>query len=369
MWIRVAIIALFAAVIVSGMVGLVSTNAKVSPQYNALVISSFTASPNPTSVGRTTFINVTATGGSGTITYAFSGLPSGCRSTNTASLTCTPTATGSATIKVFVNDTVGQSTTDTVSLAVNAAGTLTVGSIQDTVSSGTYTFSVSVSGGTPPYTYAWNFGDGGTATSASPQHSYSKAAGYNVSVVVTDSAKNTKSVYSNIQVTQTGGLVIGTIVYTQPTDGTFDFSLSPAPSGGTTPYSYSWSFGDGGTSTSASPTYTYSNTGTFTVSVTVTDSAKNSKTATLNLPVTAIASNGGGNNNSTWLWIVVVVVVVAVAVILVVLILRKRKSSAKPPEQNPYDPNSPGNAPYDYQYSQAPPEAAPAADGAPPSYP
>jgi PKD repeat protein len=386
MWIRAAIVALFAAVIVAGMLGVISTNAAVTPQYTGLTISSFTASANPTSVGHTTYLNVTASGGSGTITYAFAGLPTGCHSSNAASLACSPTAVGTFVTRAYANDTSSDTASQTLSITVAASGTLTVGSIVDTVSGGVYTFSVSVTGGTSPYTYSWNFGDSSTSTLAAPTHSYSKVGAYTVSVTVTDSAssKASKTVSTSITVTTVGGLTVGSIVYTQPSDGTYDFSLSPGPSGGTAPYSYAWTFGDGGTSAQSAPSYTYSNTGTFTVSVTVTDSAHNAQIAKLNLVVSSVASNGGsGNNNSTYLWIIIIVIVVAVAVILVLLILRKRRADSTPPAQNPYDPNSASNAPYDYQYAQAPPpqaapapppgadmyQPAPADPSAPPSYP
>jgi hypothetical protein len=49
-------------------------------------------------------------------------------------------------------------------------------------------FTSSVFGGTPPYTYAWNFGDMGMSTAANPCHSFSNAnSPYVVTLTVTDS--------------------------------------------------------------------------------------------------------------------------------------------------------------------------------------
>ncbi|MFI8294093.1 PKD domain-containing protein, partial [Streptomyces sp. NPDC085614] len=42
------------------------------------------------------------------------------------------------------------------------------------------------SGGTAPYTYNWTYGDGQTGTGASPQHTYSAAGIYTVTLTVTD---------------------------------------------------------------------------------------------------------------------------------------------------------------------------------------
>ena len=54
-------------------------------------------------------------------------------------------------------------------------------------------FASSATGGTAPYTYSWNFGDGTSATGASPTHTYSKVGPYNVTVTTTDSNGATSS--------------------------------------------------------------------------------------------------------------------------------------------------------------------------------
>jgi PKD repeat protein len=48
-------------------------------------------------------------------------------------------------------------------------------------------FTGSASGGTPPYTYFWDFGDDSTSSSQNPFHIYSTAGTYQVSLTVTDS--------------------------------------------------------------------------------------------------------------------------------------------------------------------------------------
>jgi PKD repeat protein len=54
-------------------------------------------------------------------------------------------------------------------------------------------FTATPSGGSSPYTYAWDFGDGDTSTSQNPSHTYSTAGPFAASVVVTDSASHTAS--------------------------------------------------------------------------------------------------------------------------------------------------------------------------------
>lgn len=53
--------------------------------------------------------------------------------------------------------------------------------------------------------YAWTFGDGGTATGATPSHTYQAAGTYSVSLTVTDSSGQTDTVSHQVQVTAGGG--------------------------------------------------------------------------------------------------------------------------------------------------------------------
>lgn len=65
----------------------------------------------------------------------------------------------------------------------------------------TVSFSTTVSGGTPGYSYSWTFGDGSSSSSESPSHTYDSAGTYTAEVVVTDSMGRTDSDTVNIHVT------------------------------------------------------------------------------------------------------------------------------------------------------------------------
>ena len=146
-----------------------------------------------------------------------------------------------------------------------------------------FTFTDETSGGTPPYTYEWDFGDGGSSTLQNPAHTYADAGTYTVSLTVTDSLLdgtiNTETktgyikVYEPLDAEFTASPLEGVA-------GVTEFAFTDATTGGKAPYTYEWNFGDGGSSALQNPTHTYAGAGTYTVSLTVTDSLPTSDTET-----------------------------------------------------------------------------------------
>jgi PKD repeat protein len=63
-------------------------------------------------------------------------------------------------------------------------------------------FSGSATGGAPPYTWAWNFGDGANSTAQNPTHIYTTAGLYTVTLSVTDSASATADDTTTANITQ-----------------------------------------------------------------------------------------------------------------------------------------------------------------------
>ena len=113
----------------------------------------------------------------------------------------------------------------------------------------TITFQAVVSGaGThDTFTYSWNFGDGQTSTTASPQHVFTNPKTYTVSLTVTDVTAKQNVVAKSYNIIATGGVSVvqSSITATNEGSGTYQFSASA--SGGTPPYTYFWSFGDSNT--------------------------------------------------------------------------------------------------------------------------
>ncbi|MGM1029574.1 MAG: PKD domain-containing protein [Actinomycetota bacterium] len=122
--------------------------------------------------------------------------------------------------------------------------------------------------------YAWAFGDGGTATGATTQHTYASAGSYSVRLTVTDDDGATATTTRSVTVTAPppANMPPTAVIGTPVIDGravAFDATGSTDSDG--TIASYAWQFGDGATGTGATPSHTYATDGTRTVTLTVTD--------------------------------------------------------------------------------------------------
>lgn len=146
--------------------------------------------------------------------------------------------------------------------------------------------------GTTLTSYAWDFGDGTSASGATPTHSYAAAGVYVVRLTVSNSAGQTGTATQNVTV---GGALIA-VLTVSPTAGTvatnFFFDGRPSTAGqGTTITSYRFTFGDGTpdvvvvSPNSATTTHQYAAQGTYIARLTVTDSANRTATTTVNISV------------------------------------------------------------------------------------
>jgi hypothetical protein len=81
-------------------------------------INSFAASPTSLYPGDKVTFGVSASGGYGGLSYSYANLPAGCFSTNSTTLSCTPTSSGNYNVTVTVTDHLGKSATATVRIAV-----------------------------------------------------------------------------------------------------------------------------------------------------------------------------------------------------------------------------------------------------------
>src|SRR6266568_5870965 len=177
-------------------------------------------------------------------------------------------------------------------LAVSITTAPTTGTVGTAV-----TFVATASGGTTPYSFSWNFGDGtgnlsgGATNPNSMSHTYNAKGTFTVHVNVTDAtAKVASATPATITISP---LALAVVFNSPPTTGTVNTAVSftATASGGTAPYSFSWSFGDGtakvagGATNPNTQSHTYTAKGTFTVTVNVTDTNAKLATATTSITI------------------------------------------------------------------------------------
>ena len=124
--------------------------------------------------------------------------------------------------------------------------------------------------------YEWNFGDGGTGTGITINHTYSNIGSYTVILAVTDN--NGKKGYDNLEITVTKKPTAkittvppaedGVVTGISPFKVYFLAYQSTSESGIVT---YSWDFGDGYTGTGITTYHTYTDIGSYIIYLTVTD--------------------------------------------------------------------------------------------------
>jgi large repetitive protein len=239
---------------------LTGTIVATSPDFSVNLSGSPTATmlpavfPNPLLPGvmdanETVLFDVLATGGSGIYTFAWNGLPPGCTSANSSSLSCRPTAGGNYSVNVTLTDSYGlRSTSSNVTFTVNPALSITsFSATPTTLDVGQSTvIQVKVSGGTAPLVYSYP----GWAALCLPSNSSSFTCAplfsgtYVVNVSVIDAtltsvtASTTITVYSAVSFTATMSAAFVSISGAFfPTTTYFNVS----PSGGSGIYTYSFS--------------------------------------------------------------------------------------------------------------------------------
>lgn len=132
-----------------------------------------------------------------------------------------------------------------------------------------------VTGGCPPLTYSWEFGDGGNSTGLSPSHLYQKTGNFAAKLTVTDAKGNLAQV--NAPAITVACPPMSCAVTANPTSGTTPLAVAftATPTGGCPPYTFKWDIGEGSTSTEQNPSVKIEKAGDFTARVTVTDAQGN----------------------------------------------------------------------------------------------
>lgn len=131
--------------------------------------------------------STTASGGSGGDSFSWSGLPTGCSSANSATLSCTPTVSGSFSVKVSVTDSNTWTTTSSaLALSISSDPSVVTPSANKwSVDTGqSVTFTTTASGGHGGYTYTWRGLPSGCSSANAASISCSPSASATSSTVV-----------------------------------------------------------------------------------------------------------------------------------------------------------------------------------------
>ena len=170
----------------TGSVVVVRATIPVHPPLTA----SATVSPRVFDVDTPTLLAATASNGTSPYTMTWT-LPGGTTFVG-ARTSFRPTMSGSQNVTVVVTDAVGASWSAVLPLTVNPALSFTASSTSTSTTSGrTIQFSTTVTGGTSPYRYAWQFGDGSASSLSRPSHTFPSSGTFTVTVWVNDSGGGT----------------------------------------------------------------------------------------------------------------------------------------------------------------------------------
>ena len=179
---------------------------------------------------------------------------------------------GKYTATLTVTDSLGNVAKDTAEVTITAnltadAGGPYFGKVKEKIQ-----FKGVAHGGTPPYSWHWDFGDGTSSDEQNPKHAYKRAGRYIAKLTVTDSegkkATDTAevTVYEELKADADGpyGARVGQTIF-----------FHGSAKGGVPPYAWTWNFGDGAFSNLQNPAHAYSAPGAYMVTLTVTDSIGN----------------------------------------------------------------------------------------------
>ncbi len=139
-------------------------------------------------------------------------------------------------------------------------------------------------GGTPPYTYDWDLGDGTYSDQQNPIHTYKEPGTYIATFKVTDDTGMTDTDTTEVLVHDIGELLVKIIVDENTITGASTL-FTATVTGGVQPYSFNWDFGDGTISSDPDPTHEYEEPGIYTVTLTVSDINNQKKTDTITITV------------------------------------------------------------------------------------
>ena len=217
------------------------------------------------------------------------------------------TEVGSYDVELTVTDAEGLSTTDNVTITVNAeSNEAPVARATASPLSGTAPLEVSFTGSNSSddngvSSYSWNFKDGGSSNNANPTHTFDDPGTYVVELTVSDENGLTDKASVTITVNEPAQNEAPVAVATaNPLNGDAPLNVSFAGGNSTDDKGitkYLWDFGNNDRSSAINPSRTFNDPGVYNVTLTVEDQEGLTDTATVTITVNEGNNGGGGGGN------------------------------------------------------------------------
>ena len=196
---------------------------------------------------------------------------------------------GSFVVTLTITDNDGATAVKSSTVVVSAPNVAPVAVMSATPVTGSAPLLVNVNGASSSdpdgsvVGYAWNFGNGQTATGATSSVTYATTGSFLIRLTVTDNRGATRSTTTTVVVSGSNLRPIA-VVSALPTSGPAPLLTSLSAVGSTDPdgsiVSYAWNFGNGQSATGLVTQVSYTTPGTYTATLTVTDNRGATATAT-----------------------------------------------------------------------------------------
>jgi len=219
-----------------------ATNSKSLTMNVTAATSQLTAAAaaNPGSGQAPLAVNFTGSASGGTAPYTYRWTFGDGQSLTSQNPTHTYSAAGNYAAILTVTDSQSATATNSVSISVTGTAGQLIATASASPTSGlaplAVNFGGSATGGTPPYTYSWDFGDGSSSATQNPSHTYSAIGNYTATLTVTDSGSANANATVSITVgsvtaanlalaAETGAPAPGQGGTTDPSPGNHSFSI------------------------------------------------------------------------------------------------------------------------------------------------
>lgn len=145
-------------------------------------------------------------------------------------------------------------------------------------------FQATAEGGTPPYSYHWDFGNGESSVEEDPVYTYQQAGKYTVELSLSDQEGSLSAATIDLLVGADIVPVVQIYAFPELMDSLLRVQFAAEIMGGRSPYIFAWNFGDGTTSDELNPLHNFTEQGEYEVEFSLTDGLGNNVLETVLIP-------------------------------------------------------------------------------------